>query len=107
MIKSKASVILLQAPKYHGLYCIDQRPAEFIANTCLNPIDMHKSLGHISQKSMKRLFKHQMITGLELQPLKDKVICDICIKSKITWKPLPKESSEQTKAPGKWVYSDV
>jgi hypothetical protein len=77
MIKSEASIVLLQAPKYHGLYHIDQQPAEFIANMHLSPINMYKRLRYISQKSMKRLFEHQMIIGLESKPSKDKVICDV------------------------------
>jgi hypothetical protein len=55
---------------------------------------MHKWLSHISQKSMKALFEQGMVLGLELRSSKDKVICDACIKSKITRKPLPKESRE-------------
>jgi hypothetical protein len=48
-----------------------------------------------------------MVLGLKLKPFKDKVICNACIRSKITCKPLPKESRERTKAPGKHVYSNV
>jgi hypothetical protein len=109
IIKNKAGsvLLLLQAPKYHELYKINQEPAEFAAYTCLNPIKMHKQLGHISKKSIRRLFKHGMIQGLELKPSKEKIFCAACIKSKIPQKPLPKESREQTKAPGKQMYSDV
>jgi hypothetical protein len=48
-----------------------------------------------------------MVLGLELRSSKDKIICDACIKSKITRKPLPKESREQTKAIGEHIYTDV
>jgi hypothetical protein len=74
---------------------------------CLDSLEMHKWLRHISQKSMKALFEQGMVLGLELRSSKDKVICDVCIKSKITRKPLPKESRERTKAVGKYIYTDV
>jgi hypothetical protein len=94
VIKNKKGTILLQAPKYCGLYRVGYQPIQFITNLCLNSIDMHKQLGHILQKSMKALFNQGMILGLELKTSKDKIICDVCIKSKITCKPLPKESRE-------------
>ena len=100
-------MILLQAPKYHGLYRIDHQPAEFTTCMCLDSFEMHKRLGHISQKSMKALFDQGLVLGLELKSLKDKIICDACIKAKITHKPLPKESREQTKALGNRIYTDV
>jgi hypothetical protein len=100
-------MILFQAPKYHGLYHINQQPAEFTAYMCLNPFEMHKWHGHISQKSMKTLFNKGMVLGLKLKAIKDKIICDACIKSKITGKPLLKESRERTKAPGRCVYTAI
>jgi hypothetical protein len=83
-IKNKASSVLLKAPKYHRLYCINQEPAEFTAYTCLNPIKIYKQLRHISEKSMRRLFEHRMIQGFESKPSKEKLFCDRCIKSNIT-----------------------
>jgi hypothetical protein len=106
-IMNKSGTILLKAPKYHGLYRVDQRPAKLTAYTCLNPFEMHKRLGHISQKSIKMLFDQGMILGLKLKTTKDKIVCDACIKSKIMRKPLPKESRERTKAVGERVYMDV
>jgi hypothetical protein len=94
IIKNKNSMILLQAPKYCGLYQVDHQPTQFTMNLCLDPFDMHKQLGHISQKSMKVLFDQGLILGLELKTSKDKIVCDACIISKITCKPLTKESRE-------------
>ena len=107
IIQDKAGTILLQAPKYHGLYRVDNQPAEFTTCICLDSFEMHKWLGHISQKSMKVLFDQGLVLGLELKTLKDKIVCDACIKSKITCKPLPKESRERTKELGEHVYTDV
>jgi hypothetical protein len=94
IIQDKTGTILLQAPKYHRLYCVDHEPAEFTTCMCLDSFEMHKQLGHISQKSMKALFKQGMVLELKLRSSKDKIVCDACIKSKITRKLLPKESRE-------------
>ena len=48
-----------------------------------------------------------MIHGIELDSIGDKIICDVCIKLKITCKPLPKDSGEQAKKLGEKVYSNV
>ena len=42
-----------------------------------------------------------------MKSMNDKIICDACIKSKITHKPLPKEPREQMQKLGEQVYSDV
>jgi Integrase core domain/GAG-pre-integrase domain len=74
---------------------------------CLLAIEVHRKLGHISQKSLKYLLEHNMILGVEKQSIGDKINCDACIQSKITCKPLPKEPRERSKKLGDWVYSDV
>jgi hypothetical protein len=107
IIKNKKGTILLQAPKYHGGYRVDHQPTQFTMNLCLEPIDMHKQLRYISQKSMKALFDQGLTLGLKLKTSKDKIVCDVGIKSKITCKPLPKESRERTKALGEHIYTDV
>ena len=48
-----------------------------------------------------------MIHGIELDSIGDKITCDACIKSKITCKPLPKDSGKRAKKLGEKVYSDV
>jgi hypothetical protein len=107
VIKDKKGTILLQALKYHGLYCVDHKPTEFTTNLCLDLINIYKQLSYISQKTMKALFNYRMVLGLKLKPSRDKIVYDAYIKSKITCKPLPKESRKRTKAPGDCVYSDV
>ena len=97
MIKSATSMMLLQAPKIYGLYCIDNELAKYQAYPCLTAIEIHKKLRHISQKALRYSLKHGMILGIELDSIGDKITCDKCIKYKITHKPLPKDPGEHTK----------
>jgi len=107
IIKTSKGRILLQAPKLHGLYRIDHEPAYGHAYISLSAYDIHKKLRHNSEKALKYLFKHGMISGLELEPSDGKFDFKACNKPEITHKPLPKEPREHTKKPGDRVYSDV
>ena len=100
-------MLLLQAPKLHGLYRLDNKNKSNSTQLCLTAIDIHKKLGHISEKALRYLVNHGMVLGLELTNTRGKITCDACIKSKITRKPLPKESSERSKYIGDKIYSDV
>ena len=70
-------------------------------------MEIHKKLRHISQRALRHLLKNSMILAIELNSIGDKITCDACIKSKITCKPLPKESGKQAKKLGAQVYSDI
>ena len=107
MIKSANGKTSLQAPKLHGLYHLDNEPAKNQAYQSLMAFDVHKKLRHISHKALRHLLSHGMIHGIELDSIGDNITCDACIKSKITCKPLPKNSGERAKKLGEKVYSDV
>ena len=94
VIKSATSKTWLQAHKLHGLYCLDNKLTKNQAYQSLTAIDVHKKLRHISHRALRHLLSHSMIQGIELDSIGDKITCDVCIKSKITCKPLPKESGE-------------
>ena len=94
IIKGATGKILLQAPKIYGLYCMDNELPKNHAYQSLTAIEIHKKLGHISYKALRHLLKHRMILGIELNSIGDKITCDVCIKSKITCKPLPKDSGK-------------
>ena len=94
MIKSANGKTLLQAPKLHGLYRLDNELAKNQAYQSLTAFDVHKKLRHISHKALRHLLSHGMIRGIELDSIGDKITCNACIKSKITYKPLLKDSGE-------------
>ena len=48
-----------------------------------------------------------MVLGLELKNLDGKIACNVCIRSKITCKPLPKEPGECSKNLKDKIYSNV
>ena len=86
VIKSSNGKTLLQAPKLHGLYRLDNELAKNQAYQSLMAFDVHKKLRHISHKALRYLLSHGMIQGIELNSIGDKITCDVCIKSKITHK---------------------
>jgi hypothetical protein len=83
ILLSKARKPLLRAPKIGGLYRLDLQSVGEQAHQCLSAIEVHRKLGHISQKSLKYLLEHNMILGIEKQSIGDKINCDVCIQSKI------------------------
>src|SRR3979490_1563238 len=76
-------------------------------SSALMPSKIHKKIGHISTKALKYLVNRGMVLGLELKNLDGKIACDVCIRSKITCKPLPKELGERSKNIGDKIYSDI
>ena len=66
IVKDAKGNTLLEAPKFHGLYHLDCDNEEMTACLTLPAAEIHRQLGHISQKSMKHLLDQQMISGLEV-----------------------------------------
>ena len=86
IIKNSACKTLIEAPKLNGLYQVDQLPVKDQAYVCLSAMEIHRKLGHISQKFLRYLLKHGMILGIELASIDNKISSDACIKSKMTCK---------------------
>ena len=107
IVKDSNGKTLFEAPKFHGLYWLDHELAQAMACPCLLAAEIHIWLGHISQKSMKQLLNNNMISGLEVNKTQNIFSCNVCIKSKVTCKPLSKESREWAKKLGDRVYSNV
>ena len=107
MIKSANGKTLLQAPKLHGLYLLDNELAKNQAYQSLMAFDVQKKLGNIYYKALRHLLNHAMIHGIKLDSIGDKITCNSCIKLKITSKPLLKDSGERAKKLGEKLYSNV
>jgi GAG-pre-integrase domain len=97
----------MQALKIGRLYGLDLQLPVNGADQCLTAMEIHRKMGHISHKSLRYLLDLGMILGIEMSSIGDKVTCDVCIKSKIARKPLPKEPQERSKKFGDRVYSDM
>ena len=82
-------------------------PVNKMTYICLSAMEIHKEIGHISQKSLIHLHKLDMILGIELASTDNKISCNACIKSKTRGKPLPKELREQVAKIGDRLYSDI
>ena len=107
VIKNSTGKTLLQAQKLYGLYHLDNELPKNLVYQCLMAVDVHKRLGHISYKALKHLLKHDMIQGIQVNSIGEKMTCDVYKKAKITCKPIPKEPGEHAKKLGEKVYSDI
>ena len=107
VIKSATGKVLLQAPKLYGLYRMDNEMPKNLSYQSFSAIQVHKKLRHISQKTLRHLLKHGMILGIDLDSIREKITCDVCIKSKITHKSLLKDSGERAKKLGEKIYSNI
>ena len=92
VIKSATGKVLLHALKLYGLYRMDNEISKDQSYQSFSAIKkkIHKKLGHISQKTLSHLLKHGMILGIGLNSVDPKITCNVCVKSKITRKALPK-----------------
>ena len=107
VIKNNAGKTLLQAPKIYGHYHLDNELPKNLVHSCLTAVDIHKRLGDISYRALKYLLKYSMIQGIQLNSIGEKMASDVCIKAKITCKPIPKEPGKHAEKLGDKVYSDV
>ena len=70
----------------------------------------HKYLGHIAKATIKKLFKKQMVKGMEIDKHDDKDEthqCSTCLKGKMTWQPIPKVSVIENPHILHCVYSNI
>ena len=86
---------------------MDNEMSKDQSSQSFSAIEIHKKLGDILQKTLSHLLKHGMILGIGFDSVGQKITCDVCIKSKITCKSLPKVSGEQAKKLGDKIYSDI
>ena len=70
----------------------------------------HKCLEHVAKATVKKLFKKQMVKGMEIDEHNDKDDthqCSICFKGKMTQQPIPKISDIENPRILHCIYSDI
>ena len=70
----------------------------------------HKRLGHVAKTIVKKLFKKQMVKGMEIDEHDDKDKthqCSTCLEGKMTWQPIPKISNIENPRVLHCVYSNI
>ena len=70
----------------------------------------HKRLGHVAKAIVKKLFKKQMVKGMEIDEHDDKDEthqCSTCLEGKMTWQPIPKISNIENPCVLHCVYSNI
>jgi len=70
----------------------------------------HKCLGHVVKATVKKLFKKQMVKGMEIDKHDNKDEthqCSTCIKGKMIQQPIPKVSDIENPCILHHIYSDI
>jgi hypothetical protein len=78
-------------------------------STDLSPLEeLHRKLGHIAPKAVKRLVKEGIVEGVKLDGSEEMGLCDSCEYAKMTRKPIKKERREpRAEKFGDEIHSDV
>jgi hypothetical protein len=77
-----------------------------LAGTKISLHQLHKVLGHVSQKAVHHAMSKGLVQGLELDSSSMEEFCDTCIKAKSARVPFPKESTRRAKTYGEIVHTD-
>ena len=108
-IKNKAGVTIGDIPaSATGLYKVEHA---YAASASLERVDLptlHRRLGHISAFSIRFLFRHHLIDGIDLVDDGSPLLCDSCEYAKLTRKPIQKEhTAPPANAFGVEVHTDL
>src|SRR5271154_7625018 len=70
--------------------------------------EAHRTLGHLSLTTLKKIFQNELITGIHVDPnVTPEIQCESCIQSKAARKPFPHESPNQAKQSGDLMHTDI
>jgi len=107
--------LILKGKRVRNLYELDTKTifpiesaAVSIQSRKLSWNEAHRTLGHLSLTSMKKIFQHELITGIHVDPnVTPEIQCESCIQSKAARKPFPRESPNQAKQSGDLTHTDI
>ena len=103
-------------PRIRNLYRISFSSPHLIhsANSAdsivtLSRLDAHRISGHVNYDDLEFMINTGMITGIRLEPTSKREFCEDCVKGKVTRRPFPKASTEESFQPvmGGKVTADV
>jgi len=66
----------------------------------------HRRLGHRDLKTIKRLIKEELVTGIKVTVCFDETVCEHCIKGKLAQTKFP-ESKRRAKESVRLIHSDL
>ena len=113
-IRTAVSIIIGRIPQTRGLYRVSDskipsRPTHSanVAERQISINELHRQMGHVNHKDLRRMVEKGMITGINLDMSSKAEFCKSCMKVKATHKPFPKESKTKYKTYSDKVVSDV
>ncbi|KAF9796417.1 hypothetical protein IEO21_11002 [Rhodonia placenta] len=65
-------------------------------------------LGHIAPRAIRELVSGGHITGVALVPSDEPEACEVCVRAKSTWKPVPEvHQGERAEEMDEEIHSDL
>lgn len=108
LVTNSENEVTLKATKRNGLYLVEfdnVEKANLVTNNKIN--EWHTKLGHINEKDLKHALKNKTIDGLNFNSNETLGECEVCIQSKMTKLPFPKQNSPKDLDFLEIVHSDV
>lgn len=75
------------------------------SNACQH--QWHRKLGHRDPDAIKQLVNQKLADGIEMSDCGIRIVCDCCMKSKMTRSSFPKKSNSRTESPLELVHTDI
>lgn len=112
-IIDKSGNMILIAKRRNGLYFLQELKDECSENAEIADEDKtkkvtkewHRKMGHLNINDLVECARKGIVRGMITQKFDKNLTCDICLRSKITRKPLPTSSGVST--PLKIIHSDI
>lgn len=108
-IRNKSGKVLLKAHKINGLYhinvCLNEFETVFMGNES-NKDTWHKRFGHIGEDNLIKLYKNDMVIGLDSQ-ITENSICDSCTAGKQSRLKFNKHKESKSSRPLQLIHTDV
>ena len=103
--------IVAMASKTGSLYYLNCEPLakpqiNAVSNSA-NEILWHRRFGHLSERSLHKLAKDELVSGLDYDVSKEIDFCESCVNGKICRNPFPGAGRERAEEPLGLVHSHV
>jgi transposase InsO family protein len=91
-----------------GLYRVSHEGEAGYAVEVVSIMELHRRMGHIAPKSIRKLVESGLVTGLALDPNSREEHCEACLYARAIRKPVPKvRVSPQARHFGDEIHTDV
>lgn len=107
LVKNKYGKVVLKAVQENNLYVYSEKSAVFTINSLSPAVNWHNRFGHLNFKDLELLSEKQLVHGMHIGNIEEKINCDTCNQAKLCSLPFPQKSNRVTKEVLELVHTDV